>query len=237
METKKSTNAGIENKRFSLLLMGLSVAGAITLMSFEYRNFQIEQNFNLQAKLAETNRDLDFKEFIVEQPIEKSVVKPMPPVDVQPIITPDPRIIIGDPGDPDPGPGLPFIGEFGGIVGGGDFGGEDNGTTIDDEIIPFPESPAEFPGGMPALYEYLGKSIKYPELARENGIDGKVYIQFIIEKDGSITDVGVVKGRHKSLDAEATRVVNAMPKWKPGKMGNKNVRVRFTLPINFVLEN
>jgi protein TonB len=236
METKKSTNANIENKRFSLLLMGLSVAGAITLMSFEYRNFQIEQQFNLQSKIAETSRDLDFKEFIVEQPIEQTVQKPLPPVAVQPIITPDPRIIIGDPGDPDPGPGFPIIGGLVPIGTGGDIGG-DNGTTIDTEVIDFPQDPAEYPGGMAALYEYLGKSIKYPELARENGIEGKVYIQFIIEKDGSITDVGVLKGRHKSLDAEATRVVNAMPKWKPGKMGNKNVRVRFTLPINFVLEN
>lgn len=236
METKKSTNAGIENKRFSLLLMGLSVAGAITLMSFEYRNFQIEQNFNLQAKLAETKSDIDFTAVVVEQPIEKTVVRPMPPVTVEPI-TPTPQIIIGNPGDPDPGPGFPIIGGFVPIGTGGDIGGDDNGTTIDTEIIDFPQDPAEYPGGMAALYEYLGKSIKYPELARENGIEGKVYIQFIIEKDGSITDVGVLKGRHKSLDAEATRVVNAMPKWKPGKMGNKNVRVRFTLPINFVLEN
>lgn len=71
----------------------------------------------------------------------------------------------------------------------------------------------------------------------ENGIQGKVYIQFVIEKDGSITDVKVVRGVDASLDKEAVRVVKAMPKWKPGKQRGKPVRVSYTLPINFQLSN
>ena len=71
----------------------------------------------------------------------------------------------------------------------------------------------------------------------ENGVQGKVYIQFVIEKDGSITDVKVIRGVDASLDKEAVRVVKSMPKWKPGKQRNKPVRVSYTLPINFQLSN
>lgn len=235
METKKSTRASIENKKVSMLLMGLSVAGAITLMSFEYRNFEIEHNLSLTAKKAAKESVETFEQVTIEQQQKPTFVKPLPPVAVQPITPNPPSIIVGDPSTPDPGIGFTEPGTIIPIGIGGDFGDIDKGPTLDNTVHTFPEYQAEFPGGMTALYEYLGKSIKYPEMARENGIEGKVYIQFIIEKDGSITDVAVVKGRHKSLDSEATRVVNAMPNWKPGKMGNKNVRVRFTLPISFEL--
>ena len=92
-----------------------------------------------------------------------------------------------------------------------------------------------FPGGN--VQKWISKNVKYPVLAMENGIQGKVYIQFVIEKDGSITDVKVVRGVDASLDKEAVRVVKAMPKWKPGKQRGKPVRVSYTLPINFQLSN
>ena len=82
----------------------------------------------------------------------------------------------------------------------------------------------------------LGKNVKYPVIAQENNIQGKVIVQFVIERDGSITDVQVVRPVDPSLDKEAIRVVKSMPKWKPGKQRGKAVRVSYTVPINFRLQ-
>ena len=79
----------------------------------------------------------------------------------------------------------------------------------------------------------LGKNIQYPEMAKENGIQGKVFVQFVVWKDGTIKDVRVVKGVHKTLDSEAQRVVKSMPKWTPGRQRGTAVNARFTLPIKF----
>lgn len=86
------------------------------------------------------------------------------------------------------------------------------------------------------INEYLGKNIKYPEVARENNIQGKVLIQFIINEDGTLSDLKIVRNIGGGCDEEALRVVAAMPKWKPGKQNGKNVKVQFTLPIYFKLE-
>ena len=94
----------------------------------------------------------------------------------------------------------------------------------------------EFPGGQSALMKYLSENIRYPVIAQENGIEGRVICSFVVERDGSITDVQVVRGVDPSLDKEAVRVIQSMPKWKPGKQRGKPVRVRFTLPIVFRLQ-
>ena len=114
----------------------------------------------------------------------------------------------------------------------GDYDGEDTGEA---EIFVVVEDMPQFPGGN--VQRWISKNVKYPILAQENGIQGKVFIQFVIEKDGSITDVKVMRGVDASLDKEAIRVVKSMPKWKPGKQRGKPVRVSYTLPINFQLSN
>lgn len=98
------------------------------------------------------------------------------------------------------------------------------------------EQPAEFPGGQTALMTWLAKNIAYPEAAQQNGISGRVIVKFIVEKDGSISGVSVVKGVDKDLDNEAIRVVKKMPKWQPGKNGGKAVRCYFSLPVTFRLD-
>lgn len=103
------------------------------------------------------------------------------------------------------------------------------------EIFEVVEKAPEFPGGMQAMYSYLGSEIMYPQEAFDQNIQGKVYVQFVVEKDGSITDVNVIKGVHISLDMEATRVISNMPKWSSGKQKGKKVRVRYTIPINFTI--
>jgi periplasmic protein TonB len=91
-------------------------------------------------------------------------------------------------------------------------------------VLPMPE----YPGGEEALYAYLKKSLRYPP-----GKQGKVFVGFIIEADGSLNDIGILKGSDPLLDQEALRVVNEMPSWKPGQQDGKPVRVRYSLPINF----
>jgi len=99
------------------------------------------------------------------------------------------------------------------------------------------ESMPEFPGGQQALFKYLSENVKYPVIAQENGIQGRVICQFVVNKDGSIVDVEVVRsGGDPSLDKEAIRVIKSMPKWKPGKQRGKPVRVKYTVPVNFKLQ-
>ena len=93
----------------------------------------------------------------------------------------------------------------------------------------------EYPGGMEALFEYMKNNVKYPEKAKEQKIEGRVVVGFIVEKDGSVTDVHIAKSIDPSLDKEAIRLVESMPKWIPGKSNGSNVRCKYTIPITFKL--
>jgi TonB family protein len=106
--------------------------------------------------------------------------------------------------------------------------------THDDVFMVVEEMP-EFPGGVDAMNRYLVRNIKYPLIAQENGIQGRVICQFVVNSDGKIVDVQVVRGVEASLDKEAVRVIQSMPAWTPGRQGGKNVRVKYTLPIRFKL--
>lgn len=118
------------------------------------------------------------------------------------------------------------------------------------EVIAQPEPPKEeetkvfevveqmpsFPGGQAALLQYLSNNIKYPQIAMENGVSGRVICTFVVERDGSITDIRVARGVDPSLDKEAIRVLKSMPHWIPGKQNGSAVRVKFTVPVTFKLQ-
>jgi protein TonB len=109
---------------------------------------------------------------------------------------------------------------------------EEESVTVDwAEIMP------EFPGGDKALLNFLSKSVHYPEIAAANHIEGKVYVSFTVDVDGSIKDIRISRSVDTALDNEAKRVVGMMPRWKPGKQAGRNVKVNYTLPVNFVLIN
>ena len=99
------------------------------------------------------------------------------------------------------------------------------------------EQKPSFPGGESAMYKWLQDNIIYPAAASEEGVQGKVTVQFIVEKDGSITHVQVVRGKHPALDAEAARVIRKMPRWTPGRNNGQPVRVTYQLPVQFKLAN
>lgn len=112
---------------------------------------------------------------------------------------------------------------------------EDKPTPKEEEIYAAVDVVPEFPGGMTALMQWLGTNVRYPETAQINNVQGRVVVKFVVEKDGSIAQVQVVKGVDKDLDKEAVRVVSKMPKWSPGKKDGVPVRTYFSLPVTFRL--
>jgi protein TonB len=116
-------------------------------------------------------------------------------------------------------------------------GSNESGTNEADETVyTVVEKMPEYPGGQQALFDYLKANVKYPEIARANGIQGRSLVQFVVNKDGSISDVQILRsGGDPSLDKEAVRVISSMPNWIPGKQGGKLIRVRYTVPVNFRL--
>ena len=108
-------------------------------------------------------------------------------------------------------------------------------TKKNDMVFDVVEVMPQFPGGQIAMLQYIMKNIKYPEQAVKEGIQGRVTVRFIVEKDGSISDVKPVLSVHPLLNKEAVRVVESMPKWTPGKQNGKPVRVRFNVPVMFKL--
>jgi len=103
--------------------------------------------------------------------------------------------------------------------------------TVEDEVFIIVETQLEFPGGINKMMQFISSNFKYPEIDKENGIEGRVYVSFIVEKDGTVSTVEILKSVSKALDAEAIRVVKLMPNWTPGTQNGNPVRVSFHLPI------
>lgn len=106
----------------------------------------------------------------------------------------------------------------------------------ENKVFDVVEQMPSFPGGNSALMQYLSSNVRYPVVAQENGVQGRVVVSFVVEKDGSITDVNVVRGVDPSLDKEAARVVRSMPNWIPGKQNGSAVRVKYNVPVSFKLQ-
>lgn len=234
MEKKKSKKADIEKKRGSIILVGLVCATSTVLMSFEYAYFELHHQDDLMSNVTDEEIPWTFVEpeieystpKTVELPKEIDYVTPDPEPDPAPSPEPEP----GPQPDPNPGPfppgppgpPLPPMPEPEPII-----------EDVPYEVV---EDMPEFPGGIEAMYEYLANNIDYPQACIDNGVQGKAYVKFTVEKDGSISNLEVIKSAHKLLDKEAVRVIATMPKWKPGRQLNKVVRVNYTLPINFILD-
>ena len=104
------------------------------------------------------------------------------------------------------------------------------------QVFDVVEKMPEYPGGQAALFEYLQKNVKYPADAEKKKVEGRVLVTFVVNTDGSITDIEVVRKTFPSLDAEAVRVISGMPRWKPGEQKGQKVRVKYTVPLNFRLK-
>ena len=215
MIPKKDPKISLENKKGMFFQIGLAVTLIAVLISFEWKSYD-KSNYNL----GDLNLD-DMEEEII--PITRQEVKPPPP-------PPPPPEIIEIVEDEVEIENEVEIEET--------DTDEDEIVEIeedDEEFFMVVENMPEFPGGDLGLMKFIQKNVRYPAIAKEYNITGKVYVSFIVNKQGSVTNVKIVRGVDKNLDAEALRVVSLLPKYKPGKQRGKAVRVMFTIPINFTL--
>ena len=233
MEVKKSSKANLENLKGIFFEIGLIIALAFLFLAFEWKvNMKDKEDF-----IVTVPEELVEEEII---PITQQMLKPPPPPPPAPRLTDlieivDEEINLDDVleiEDVEANVANRRVYDFSGQ---GNGYGDEYGDEYSDEAEVFAvvEDMPNFPGN---VQQWISKNIKYPMIAQENNIQGRVFVQFVIERDGSVTDVKVARSVDPSLDKEAIRVVKAMPKWTPGKQRNKPVRVSYTVPINFQLQ-
>lgn len=229
MEIKKTPKADLENKKSTWLLVGYVIVLSFMFIAFEWTKRDIK------IDTSQAVADVVFEEEIIpitEQPEE---VTPPPPVAPPPVA--ETLTIVEDDADVDE---VDIAST------------EELGQQVEIKYVPVAveeeepeeqtifevvEEMPEFPnGGQAGLMQYLAKNIKYPTIAQENGTQGRVVCQFVVNRDGSIVDVKVLRGVDPYLDKEAVRVISTMPKWKPGKQRGKPVRVKYTVPVMFRLQ-
>lgn len=225
MDVKKSPKATLEDKKMLFLLMGFVMVLSLLYIGLEWTNSEVKVY------------DVANSDFLLEDEIEIQTTQEELP--------------------PPPPPPVPEVIEELNIVEDDvktetiKIETEDNKDKIvisapvaapkvveeDDQVIfQVVETMPTFPGGDQALFKFLSDNIRYPVIAQENGIQGRVICQFVVNRDGSIVDVEVVRSVDPSLDREAIRVIRSMPNWKPGMQRGKAVRVKYTLPVNFRLQ-
>ncbi len=223
MEAKKTSKADLENKKRIFLQIGLVVALLAILVAFEWKQYE-----RPEYDLGSTELDFIEEEDI---PITRQELPPPPP-------PPDPStelVIVDDDVeieedffiDVEASLTTP-IQEFAPI-----FVQEE--IIEEDVIFTVVEDQPAFPGGEEARLRYLHDNLRYPQMAREAGIQGTVFVTFVVERDGSVTDVRILRGIGGGCDEEAIRVVRNMPRWQPGRQRGQPVRVQFNMPIRFVL--
>lgn len=230
MEVKKTPKADLENKKSTWLLVGYVIVLAFMFIAFEWT----ERDVKIDTSQAVT--DLVFEEEI-EIPITEQPEQLPPPPQEAPSIAETLTIVDDDTeveeteiaSTEETGQAMeikyvaPTV--------------EEEEDPEEQTIFEVVEQMPEFPnGGMAGLMQFLSKNIKYPTIAQENGTQGRVTVQFVVNKDGSIVDAKVLRGVDPYLDKEALRVINSMPKWKPGMQRGKPVRVKYTVSVMFRLQ-
>ena len=227
MDIKKSEKASLENKKFTYLLLGFVLVLSLCYVALEWTEKEV------------TVYEVIDEEFLIEDEIEiqqtsQETTPPPPPAPVQEIevlnVVEDDieteHIEINT--EDDKNTEVVIAAPVEQVV---------EEEEVEEEVFVVVEKMPEFPGGQAALFKYLSENVKYPVIAQENGIQGRVICQFTVNKDGSIVDVVVARsGGDASLDKEAVRVIKSMPKWTPGQQRGKPVRVKYTVPVNFKLQ-
>ena len=227
MIEKKSNKANLEKKKGIFVQLGLVVTLAITLIAFEWTSRPKEMSS------MGTMTDMNFTEEIIPITRQQEVKPPPPPsapkvTDVLNIVEDDVQIddeLIIDDAEADQQMQVDIV-EF-----------TETEEVAEEEVFFIVEDMPSFQGkGQEGFREWIAQNLRYPEIAAENGISGKVYIQFAVNSKGEVVDAVIVRGVDPALDKEAVRVVMSAPRWEPGKQRGKPVKVQFTFPINFVLQ-
>lgn len=236
MEAKKTVNEELRSQKSTNMLIGYVLALAAMFVAFEYTQREV--------KVVEEEKIYDYRMEEDMIPITKQEVVVAPPPAAAPTVMEFINEVDDDTELPEEeietseemnqaittvvGTGAPaavVTGPVGPVVEADD----------DDRIYEMVEENAQFPGGDAECFKWLSDHIKYPSICVEQGVQGRVTVNFVVNRDGSIVDVKTVRSPDPNLTKEAERVVKLMPKWKPARQGNKTVRSRFTLPVMFRL--
>ena len=225
MKTKKQNRVNLDKKRNLFFLIGLTIALGVSLMAFEWKTdtktrLTLDANWNLdEVEMLPITRP--------PEPPKPKIVKKIHLVDLKVVKDDEPDVpdldVFNTEFTDEPLLDVPF-----------DDDDDDDNTIIDWVLI---QDKPTFKGGMDALNRFLVENTKYPEIAKTNEIEGVVYVEFVIGKDGVVKDVKIKRGIDPYLDREALRVMNLMPKWKPGRQRGQAVNVSFILPFRFKLYN
>ena len=226
MEEKKSPKANLENKKLMFIQIGMVISLLVAWMAFEHKSYDkreidpslINREVVLDEEMVEITKQEEPKPQPVEMPKQTTqleiVEDDVEVDDIEINAEVEQNEVIEEYVAPE-------------VV---------DEEVVEQEIFKIVEEMPSFPGGEGKLMEYVGKNIKYPQIARETGIQGRVFVNFVVEPDGSVSNVTVLRGIGGGCDEEAMRVVKNMPKWKPGKQRGKAVRVQYMLPVNFRLQ-
>ena len=226
MEEKKSPKANLENKKVMFTQIGLIISLLIAWMAFEHKSYdkrEIDPSLLRQTEVVEEEMVEITKQ---EEPKPQPVEVPKQTTQLE-IVEDDVEVEdIEINADVDQNE---VIEEYVPVE-------VEEEEVQEQEIFQIVEEMPAYPGGDQKLMEFIAKGIKYPQIARETGIQGRVFVGFVVEPDGSVSNVKVLRGIGGGCDEEAMRVVKSMPKWKPGKQRGKAVRVSYMLPVNFKLQ-
>ncbi len=226
MEEKKSPKANLENKKVMFTQIGLIISLLIAWMAFEHKSYdkrEIDPSLLRQTEVVEEEMvEITKQEEPKPQPVE--VPKQTTQLEIVEDDVEVEDIEINAEVDQ-----AEVIEEYVPVE-------VEEDEVVEQEIFQIVEEMPAYPGGDQKLMEFIAKGIKYPQIARETGIQGRVFVGFVVEPDGSVSNVKVLRGIGGGCDEEAMRVVKSMPKWKPGKQRGKAVRVSYMLPVNFKLQ-
>lgn len=229
MEVKKSPKASLENKRFLFTEIGFVIALLIVLVAFDYKTKEAET-----AILEAETQVVEIEEMV---PITQETPPPPEAAPKIPVFSDDIDIVDDDIKidenmfqnlEDDSNMGVEIM----------DYVEQVEEETVEEEAIPFQlvEEKPSFQGGDANKFSaWVNKQLVYPEIAKENGVQGRVTLQFTVNPDGRVSDVKVLRGVDASLDKEAVRVVSSSPKWKPGKQRDRAVKVTYIFPVIFQL--
>ncbi|HOO69078.1 MAG TPA: energy transducer TonB [Bacteroidales bacterium] len=229
MKTKKSPKADLENKRVLFIEIGLVIALSIVLGAFEYKTY--DRNVSMITA--------DIQQIIEEEQIPITMETPPPPPEAPktPVLSDaieivDDDIVIEEDIFIETEDDASFAVEI------RDYIEYEEEEAVEEEEIPLAiveEKPSFMGGDENTFTKWVHERIIYPEVAKENGIQGRVVLTFIVDADGYVKNVTVLRGVDPSIDKEAVRVVSSSPRWKPGRQRDRNVRVRYNFPLNFQL--
>lgn len=223
METRKTKKSDLEKKRLVFLQLGLIISLAAAITAFEWKTTEVRGSYLPPRDISEMETEIITivsSKKVLPKPVNTTMIKTatdirenISEIEISAEIDPDAMV---EPYFPPPPK-------------------TEEPEVIDDTPFVVVEKMPVFPGGEAALMQYLGKKTEYPQKASEAGISGTVYVTFVIETDGSVSSIGVLREVAGGCTEEAIRVVREMPRWEPGKQRGKAVRVRMNLPISFKL--